>query len=196
MSYYNNLFTFDYEVEPMFIFESMFTQEQQFIKNDIMSFEDIKSTEEVSSKRPESSWLSNVADVPEQEFSPQIDIISDDLQLIVNNTRKFSNDDNDDLVNSLSRQVKKDIYSNKIDMIIDEAIGFEKENEIIPDISPLIQIKRAKTSSQKVYLEAALKQNPYWDTDYMKKLAQDLGLTRRQVYKWFWDKTKKGKISF
>ena len=171
-------------------------KEQPKMGDDYFSFEDIKSTEEITAKdQSGSSCLSNIADENEHvetvkpvktTFAAQ----KDEFSLIITPS---SDSHADKLIDDLCNDVRSKINSSSISDIIDEAIGFEGEDQINVDFSPIIQVKHKKTSSQKVHLEAALKENPEWSSEFQKKLAQDLGLTKRQVYKWFWDKTKKKK---
>lgn len=181
--------------------DNVFNTEPKY-KMDSISIEDIKSTEEITSKEQnDSSCLSNVAD-EENDFEvekPQKWQSSNvgDLQLIITKFDHCSNQDNNEVVDELCKEVRSKIQSNEIDQIIDEAIGLDNENEseIKCNFSPLIQVKRKKTCTQRVHLEEALRKNPVWSREFMKKLALDLGLKPRQVYKWHWDKTKKAKTN-
>lgn len=153
--------------------ESIFsTKSEQHKLSDSLSFEEIKSTEEISHKENnDDSCFSNVAEEDDEFIEEFVET--------------------DPLISKLCLEVREKIYNNEIACIIDEAIECQFDNQFKIDFQPLIQIKNKKTSSQKVFLEKALVQNPEWTKEFMNKLAVDLGLKARQVYKWHWDKTKK-----
>ena len=51
--------------------------------------------------------------------------------------------------------------------------------------------KFKKTSEQNIILSRALLQNKKWSRRQVKELAAKTGLRKRQVYKWWWDQTRR-----
>ena len=72
-------------------------------------------------------------------------------------------------------------------------IVFKNDHDSDTFTLPISTIKRASlTPSQLKSLECAYRRNPNWSKKYLKRLALRLGLDRTKVYKWHWDRKRRG----
>lgn len=91
----------------------------------------------------------------------------------------------------MALEIRAKINSSELDQLIEEVIDIQACVETDFKDNLIIQTKQKKSNVQKDLLENKLKENSKWTTEYMNKIAEDLGLKTRQVYKWYWDRTKK-----
>lgn len=141
-------------------------------KNEHFSINDIKSTEEVGSSKDQSS----ISEMNE-DFAP----VNEDIQ--------FNCNSHSDAYINLLCEVQYGIYNGGINELIDEVLENQFGNEL-EQIRP-IQKKRKKTSVESKCLEEALKENKDWDRKFMVEIAAKLGLSYRQIYKWYWERVKR-----
>lgn len=144
-----------------------------------LSLTEIKSTEEIL-QRYESSSLSNVAEDNELTSFKDVTRPVDECSL-----------EETICLNKLVLEIQEKINSSAIDELIEEVVDIQLVNETDFKDNLVILKKQKKSSSQKDVLEQKLKETPKWTSSYMKRLANQLNLKEKQVYKWYWDHTKK-----
>eukprot|EP00343_Euplotes_focardii_P003993 CAMPEP_0205808150 /NCGR_PEP_ID=MMETSP0205-20121125/12029_1 /ASSEMBLY_ACC=CAM_ASM_000278 /TAXON_ID=36767 /ORGANISM="Euplotes focardii, Strain TN1" /LENGTH=189 /DNA_ID=CAMNT_0053083391 /DNA_START=41 /DNA_END=610 /DNA_ORIENTATION=+ len=149
----------------MFFFNEEYTE-----KIDDYRMNDFKSTEENSSKMG-----SSMSVLAEDNFS-----ISEKSTVITS----FENE-----LDNLAFDIQSKINNGRIENLVDEALDNVFDGTI-EKFRP-IQHKTKKTSAQNDYLDQALKECSEWEKPHMQNIADKLGLSYRQVYKWYWDKIKK-----
>ena len=54
-----------------------------------------------------------------------------------------------------------------------------------------IKRRQRKNKDQLKVLDIEFQKNPHWDREYIRVMAQKLGLRECQIYKWHWDQIKK-----
>lgn len=150
-----------------------FTTEAKNVMGEHLSLTEIKSTEEFSNRNYSS--LSLIAE-------------ENDYREVVSPVGKYKSHTNKS-INKIAEELHCKINEGSIEEVIAEALDFQFWTET-EETRP-IQQKRKKSDSQVKSLEKALEQNKSWTKEYMNNLAAKLGLSRRQVYKWHWDKTQK-----
>lgn len=95
-------------------------------------------------------------------------------------------------INVLELIVRQEIFDQGFNRIVDDCLGLEIDDiEECADSSNIIRNKQKKTKSQEKSLMEAFKARPVWSCAYQQKLADKIGLSKNQVYKWWWDQNKK-----
>jgi hypothetical protein len=155
----------------MILFEDEVIDKQEHI-----SIYDIKSTEEAGSSNNENSYS-----VIAEDNAPALE-------------DSFDSQIHSDIYNSLLSEVKFEIYNGGINELINESLGIKSGCELAND--RLIKQKHKRTLVESECLEEALKANNQWDKAFMKELGAKLGLSYRQVYKWYWDRSRKDNKHF
>lgn len=145
-------------------------------KQEQISIYDIKSTEEAGSSNNENSY-SIIAD----DNAPVFDF-------------NFDSEIHSDVYNRLLSEVKFQIYNGGVDELINESLGIKSGCELANDL--IIKPRHKRTLVESEYLQEAFKANHEWDKAFMKKLGAKLGLSYRQVYKWYYDKVRKDSRDF
>ena len=173
-------FDFDYNNQVHFDFDNDLYIPKDWNKSlhDSLALTEIKSTEEISQKN-ESCSLKNFAEenniICKEVWKPAFELKLEDWTAI----------------NNLISEIRAKINSSSIDQLIEEVIDIQACVETDFRDNLIIQTKQKKSNIQKDVLENKLKETPVWNTEYMNKIANELGLKTRQVYKWYWDRTKK-----
>jgi hypothetical protein len=162
------LFVFDHEVND---------------KQDFFNLNEIKSTEEAGSSKDESG----ISVIAEDNSPSLVDFpLETRFEDIDDETRSHS-----DIYEKLLFEVRYEISKGGINKIVTEALDNQIEGNSKPDYP--IKHKRKKTLAENEYLEEALKANYEWDRSYVLKIEEKLGLSYRQIYKWYWDRIKRDK---
>ena len=178
---FQNEFSFDFEFNSQINFD--FDEDLYVPRTGSRSFSDslalteIKSTDEISQKN-ESCSLKNFAEdniICKNDCKSAYELLLDDW----------------DAINNLALEIKNRINSGAICELVEEVIDIQACAETDFRDNLIIQTKQKKSTIQKDLLENKLKENVTWTTEYMNIIAIELGLKTRQVYKWYWDRTKK-----
>ena len=56
--------------------------------------------------------------------------------------------------------------------------------------------RRRKNKRQVTILERKLEEKPLWEREDFESISKLTGLDRQQVYKWWWDKSRKAPLPF
>lgn len=167
-----NQFRFDYE-EDLYV-----PKGDSKSLHDSLALADIKSTEEVSLKN-ESSSLKN--------FPEDNEVLCKEEWATISESKCYDFD----AIKNLAIEIRAKINSSELDKLIDEVIDIQACIETDFKENLIIQTKHKKSNKQKDVLENKLKEKQNWTTQDMDNIANELGLKTRQVYKWYWDRTKK-----
>eukprot|EP00345_Euplotes_harpa_P002955 CAMPEP_0168322422 /NCGR_PEP_ID=MMETSP0213-20121227/2878_1 /TAXON_ID=151035 /ORGANISM="Euplotes harpa, Strain FSP1.4" /LENGTH=200 /DNA_ID=CAMNT_0008324303 /DNA_START=53 /DNA_END=655 /DNA_ORIENTATION=+ len=179
----------------MYNFYPIFREEENVISDDMylyfpgvkpeqesLSITEAKSTEEVSQRNCSSS-LSILADDNEHDCYESIRPVYE--------CKLEKTEDLD----KIAEEIKSKIKANNIEQLLDEFVDIQPLAEFVPKGQLIIQTKKPKSNSQKNLLDQKLKEKKHWTPEDIQAIADQLGFSRRQVYKWYWDRTKRSKNS-